>query len=136
MQFLLDYRVNFAWRRSKSEAWLKFGHVTRNFALYSKLLMRPFLKNRKKSRLKNKDTERTWTSNTLLESIVIPALCNLIWFGFPQKISAHSNQPFGWPEGTYIRMSCFIIYKTSKAEIKSSAFLSLYIKSYRSSLQS
>ena len=28
---------------------------------------------------KNQDTERTWTSNPLLESIVIPALCDLIW---------------------------------------------------------
>ena len=26
------------------------------------------------------DMERTWTSNPLLESIVIPALCDLIWF--------------------------------------------------------
>ena len=80
MQFLPDYRVNFVWRRSKSEAWLKFGRVARNFAPYKKLLMRSFLKNRKKSRLKNQDTERTWTSNPLLESIVIPALCDLIWF--------------------------------------------------------
>jgi len=37
-----------------------------------------FILNRKKSRLKNQDTERTWTSNPLLESIVIPALCDLI----------------------------------------------------------
>ena len=29
---------------------------------------------------------------------------------FTQKMSAHSVQPFGRPEGTYVRMSCFIIY--------------------------
>ena len=43
------YRVNFVWRRSKSEAWLKFGRVTRNFALYKKLLMRFFFLKGKRS---------------------------------------------------------------------------------------
>ena len=28
--------------------------------------------------------------------------------GFPQKISAHSVQPYGRLYGTYIQMSCFI----------------------------
>ena len=79
MRFLPGHRVIFVWRWSKSEAWLKLGRVARNFAICKQMLMECF-KNRKKSRLKNQDTERTWTSNPLLESNVIPAPCDLIWF--------------------------------------------------------
>ena len=48
-----------------------------------------FLKYRKKSRLKNQDTERTWTSNPLLESIVIPALCDWIWFDILDQLDVY-----------------------------------------------
>ena len=58
MHFLSDYRIDFASQGSKSEAWLKFGHVARNFTLYKQMLMGCF-KIRKKSRLKNQDMERT-----------------------------------------------------------------------------
>ena len=36
----------------------------------------------------------------------------------PKKMSAHSVQPFDRPEGTYIRMSCFIIQITQFKVLK------------------